>query len=121
MSAYEMMLSESQERMLMVLSPNKEEEAKAIFVKWGLDFAIVGKTTDDAALPSSCTRAMRSPTCRSRNWATKPRNMTAGWRRARSPVAARYRRCEEPDDYGQALLTCSARPTMPPPLGLGAV
>ncbi|MEL6946746.1 MAG: phosphoribosylformylglycinamidine synthase subunit PurL [Pseudomonadota bacterium] len=47
MSAYEMMLSESQERMLMVLRPEKEEEAKAIFVKWGLDFAIVGETTDD--------------------------------------------------------------------------
>jgi phosphoribosylformylglycinamidine synthase II len=47
MSAYEMMLSESQERMLMVLEPEKEAEAKAIFVKWGLDFAIVGKTTDD--------------------------------------------------------------------------
>jgi phosphoribosylformylglycinamidine synthase II len=47
MSAYEMMLSESQERMLMVLEPSKEEVAKAIFVKWGLDFAIVGKTTDD--------------------------------------------------------------------------
>lgn len=47
MSAYEMMLSESQERMLMVLRPEKEEEAEAIFTKWGLDFAIVGKTTDD--------------------------------------------------------------------------
>src|SRR6188768_1323035 len=47
MSAYEMMLSESQERMLMVLRPEKEDEAKAIFTKWGLDFAIVGKTTDD--------------------------------------------------------------------------
>jgi phosphoribosylformylglycinamidine synthase II len=47
MTAYEMMLSESQERMLMVLEPSKEEVAKAIFVKWGLDFAIVGKTTDD--------------------------------------------------------------------------
>ncbi|SSC73297.1 unnamed protein product [Ciceribacter sp. T2.26MG-112.2] len=47
MSAYEMMLSESQERMLMVLEPSKEEVAKAIFVKWGLDFAIVGHTTDD--------------------------------------------------------------------------
>ena len=35
------------ERMLMVLEPSKEEVAKAIFVKWGLDFAIVGKTTDD--------------------------------------------------------------------------
>ena len=46
MSAYEMMLSESQERMLMVLTPSREEEAEAIFRKWGLDFAIIGKTTD---------------------------------------------------------------------------
>ncbi|HVX91930.1 MAG TPA: phosphoribosylformylglycinamidine synthase subunit PurL [Xanthobacteraceae bacterium] len=44
MSAYEMMLSESQERMLMVLRPEKEKEAEAIFRKWGLDFAIVGET-----------------------------------------------------------------------------
>ena len=47
MSAYEMMLSESQERMLMVLRPEKEEEAEGIFRKWGLDFAVVGRTTDD--------------------------------------------------------------------------
>jgi phosphoribosylformylglycinamidine synthase len=46
MTAYEMMLSESQERMLMVLKPELEEQAEAIFKKWGLDFAIVGKTTD---------------------------------------------------------------------------
>jgi phosphoribosylformylglycinamidine synthase len=45
MSAYEMMLSESQERMLMVLKPEKEKEAEAVFRKWGLDFAIVGETT----------------------------------------------------------------------------
>jgi len=45
MSAYEMMLSESQERMLMVLKPEKEQEAEAIFQKWGLDFAVVGETT----------------------------------------------------------------------------
>jgi phosphoribosylformylglycinamidine synthase len=45
MSAYEMMLSESQERMLMVLKPDKEKEAEAIFRKWGLDFAVVGTTT----------------------------------------------------------------------------
>lgn len=45
MSAYEMMLSESQERMLMVLKPEKEQEAEAIFKKWGLDFAVVGYTT----------------------------------------------------------------------------
>ncbi len=44
MTAYEMMLSESQERMLMVLNPELEAEAKAIFEKWDLDFAIVGET-----------------------------------------------------------------------------
>jgi phosphoribosylformylglycinamidine synthase subunit PurL len=46
MSAYEMMLSESQERMLMVIQPGKEAKAEAIFKKWGLDFAVVGRTTD---------------------------------------------------------------------------
>ena len=46
MTAYEMMLSESQERMLMVLDPDREEEAEAIFRKWGLAFAVIGKTTD---------------------------------------------------------------------------
>jgi phosphoribosylformylglycinamidine synthase subunit PurL len=46
MTAYEMMLSESQERMLMVLRPELEKQAEAIFHKWGLDFAIVGVTTD---------------------------------------------------------------------------
>jgi len=46
MTAYEMMLSESQERMLMVLKPELEAQAEGIFRKWGLDFAIVGKTTD---------------------------------------------------------------------------
>ena len=44
MTAYEMMLSESQERMLMVLQPALEAEAKAVFDKWDLDFAIVGET-----------------------------------------------------------------------------
>ena len=44
MTAYEMMLSESQERMLMVLRPELEAEAKAVFDKWDLDFAVVGET-----------------------------------------------------------------------------
>jgi phosphoribosylformylglycinamidine synthase len=44
MTAYEMMLSESQERMLMVLRPEKEAVARAVFDKWDLDFAIVGET-----------------------------------------------------------------------------
>jgi phosphoribosylformylglycinamidine synthase len=46
MTAYEMMLSESQERMLMILKPGREAEAEAIFTKWGLDFAVIGRTTD---------------------------------------------------------------------------
>ncbi len=46
MTPYEIMLSESQERMLMVLEPGKEDMARAIFEKWGVDFAIVGRLTD---------------------------------------------------------------------------
>jgi len=46
MTAYEMMLSESQERMLAVLKPGREAEAEAIFKKWELDFAVIGVTTD---------------------------------------------------------------------------
>ena len=45
MTPYEIMLSESQERMLIVLESGKEEEAKKIFDKWNLDFAVIGKTT----------------------------------------------------------------------------
>jgi len=46
MTPYEMMLSESQERMLMVLKPGREGEAEAIFRKWQLDFAVIGTVTD---------------------------------------------------------------------------
>jgi len=46
MTAYEMLLSESQERMLAVLKPGREAEAERIFRKWELDFAVIGRTTD---------------------------------------------------------------------------
>jgi len=46
MTPYEIMLSESQERMLIILENGKEKEAKKIFDKWNLDFAIIGKTTN---------------------------------------------------------------------------
>jgi len=46
MSPYEIMLSESQERMLIILENGKENHAKKIFEKWNLDFAIIGKTTN---------------------------------------------------------------------------
>ncbi|MET3291749.1 UNVERIFIED_CONTAM: phosphoribosylformylglycinamidine synthase II [Brevibacillus sp. OAP136] len=50
MSAYEMMLSESQERMLVVVEKGREEEVKAIFDKWGLHSAVVGRVTEDGRL-----------------------------------------------------------------------
>ncbi|WP_417318933.1 phosphoribosylformylglycinamidine synthase subunit PurL [Emcibacter sp.] len=50
MTPYEMMLSESQERMLMVLKPGREGEAEKIFRKWDLDFAVIGKITDTGNL-----------------------------------------------------------------------
>jgi phosphoribosylformylglycinamidine synthase subunit PurL len=46
MSAYEMMLSESQERMLLVIKPERSDLARAIIEKWDLDYAIIGKITD---------------------------------------------------------------------------
>ena len=49
MTAYEMMLSESQERMLMVLKPGREDFAAAIFRKWELDFAVIGEVTEPLA------------------------------------------------------------------------
>jgi phosphoribosylformylglycinamidine synthase len=50
MTPYEMMLSESQERMLMVLKPGREAEAEGIFRKWELDFAVIGRVTDTGHL-----------------------------------------------------------------------
>jgi phosphoribosylformylglycinamidine synthase len=50
MTPYEMMLSESQERMLMVLKPGRESEAEAIFRKWELDFAVIGRVTGTGRL-----------------------------------------------------------------------
>ena len=50
MTPYELMLSESQERMLMVLKPAAEDRARAIFEKWELDFAVIGRVTDTGRL-----------------------------------------------------------------------
>jgi phosphoribosylformylglycinamidine synthase len=50
MTAYEFMLSESQERMLMVLRPDREDTARAIFEKWELDFAVIGHLTDSGRI-----------------------------------------------------------------------
>jgi len=50
MTPYEIMLSESQERMLMILRPGSEAEARRIFEKWELDFAVIGRVTDTGRL-----------------------------------------------------------------------
>ena len=50
MTPYEMMLSESQERMLIILEKGKEKNAKKIFDKWDLDFVVIGKTTNSGNL-----------------------------------------------------------------------
>src|SRR5471030_733886 len=50
MSAYEMMLSESQERMLAILKPGREPDAYRVFSKWGLDAAVIGRTTETGRL-----------------------------------------------------------------------
>jgi phosphoribosylformylglycinamidine synthase II len=50
MSAYEIMLSESQERMLMILRPDSEADARRIFEKWELDFAVIGRVTETGRL-----------------------------------------------------------------------
>jgi phosphoribosylformylglycinamidine synthase len=50
MTAYEMMLSESQERMLMILKPGSEKIAERVFRKWELDFSVIGYTTDTGRL-----------------------------------------------------------------------
>jgi len=50
MTAYEFMLSESQERMLMVLRPDREQLARDIFAKWDLDFAVIGKLTNSGRI-----------------------------------------------------------------------
>ncbi len=50
MTPYELMLSESQERMLMVLKPEREADARAVFEKWELDFAIIGEITGSGRL-----------------------------------------------------------------------
>ena len=50
MSAYEMMLSESQERMLAILKPGREDDARRVFTKWGLDAAVIGQTTETGRL-----------------------------------------------------------------------
>jgi phosphoribosylformylglycinamidine synthase subunit PurL len=98
MTAYEMMLSESQERMLMILQPGSEALAKGIIQKWGLDFAVIGETTDtgrmvirhrgvvEADMPVA--KLANSAPVYDRPWVATPKQPKATWAEieaARSP------------------------------------
>src|ERR1700759_857700 len=104
MSAYEMMLSESQERMLVVLRPEKEEEAKAIFVKWGLDFAIVGKTTDDLRF-RGIHQGEEFANLPIKDLGDQAPEYDRPWRESDKRAALPANLVAAPKDYGQALLT----------------
>jgi phosphoribosylformylglycinamidine synthase len=112
MTAYEMLLSESQERMLMILKPGREAEAKAIFDKWGLDFAVIGRVTDTkrmvvmhkgevmADLPVSALADEEAPRY-TRPWVPTPKKPEL--------YAAD---CPPPDDYNATLLAMLGSPDM---------
>ena len=104
MSAYEMMLSESQERMLMVLRPEKEAEAEAIFHKWGLDFAIVGKTTDDLRfrIVHQGDEVANLPI---KELGDEAPEYDRPWRETGLYSQLSADQIDEPDDYGTALLS----------------
>ncbi len=109
MSAYEMMLSESQERMLMVLEPSKKDEAEAIFVKWGLDFAVVGKTTDDLRF-RVLHQGEEVANLPIKDLGDQAPEYDRPWREPGrfSPLPATE--VAEPEDYAEALLTLVGSP-----------
>ncbi|MCP8893565.1 phosphoribosylformylglycinamidine synthase subunit PurL [Shinella daejeonensis] len=109
MTAYEMMLSESQERMLMVLKPEKEEEAKAIFVKWGLDFAIVGKTTDDLRF-RVLHEGEEVANLPIKELGDEAPEYDRPWREPSRPAPLPASLVAEPEDYGLALLQLVGSP-----------
>ncbi len=111
MVPYEMMLSESQERMLMILKPERQAFARGIFEKWGLDFAVIGHITDTGRLVLKFQGQIAADMplgplgddapVYERPWVPtpKPAELAAG------DVPA-------PDDYAQALLTLIGCPDL---------
>jgi phosphoribosylformylglycinamidine synthase len=111
MTAYEMMLSESQERMLMVLRPEKEAEAEAIFRKWGLDFAVVGETTDDLRfrIIHGGEEVANLPI---KELGDEAPEYDRPWTPPRRPPLLRAEDVPAPNDLGEALLKIIGSPDM---------
>jgi phosphoribosylformylglycinamidine synthase len=111
MSAYEIMLSESQERMLMVLKPGREEQARAIFTKWELDAEVIGVTTDTGRLVLSqfgevvCDLPVAP-------LADDAPNYDRPWVAPKPRPAFDITRYPEPEDYGEVLLKLMSSPDM---------
>ncbi len=109
MSAYDIMLSESQERMLMILKPGREAEAEAIFRKWELDVAVIGETTEDTRFvllhhgETVCDIPV-SPL------ADDAPNYNRPYVRPKPPADLDPSTIPAPQDYGAALLTLMASP-----------
>ena len=111
MTAYEMMLSESQERMLMVLKPEKRQLAEQIFAKWELDFAIVGETTDDLRF-SVHHLGEEVANLPIKELGDEAPEYDRPWAKPRPPAPLDPTSVPEPEDYGQALLTMLGCPDM---------
>jgi phosphoribosylformylglycinamidine synthase II len=103
MSAYEIMLSESQERMLMVLKPGREDQARAIFEKWGVEFAVVGQLTDTGrfTLKSDGVVIGDIPV---RPLVDDAPSYERPWTEASAPAALDPASAPAPNDYADAVL-----------------
>ncbi|KAA0970751.1 phosphoribosylformylglycinamidine synthase subunit PurL [Aureimonas fodinaquatilis] len=109
MTPYEMMLSESQERMLMVLEPSRQAEAEAIFRKWGLDFAVVGHTTDDLRF-RILFDGVEVANLPIKELGDEAPEYDRPWMEPRPAAAVHAVDVSEPKDYGQALLSVIGSP-----------
>ncbi len=111
MTAYEMMLSESQERMLMVLKPGTEEKAKAIFDKWALDFAVVGITTDTGRLVVSHNGKVEAD-LPVKTLADSAPEYQRPWEETPAPSVISADEVAGPESLSQSLLTMMASPAL---------
>jgi phosphoribosylformylglycinamidine synthase len=111
MTPYEMMLSESQERMLMVLQPDKQDLARQIFEKWDLDFAVVGRLTDTGRMVIKMDGEVVGdlpidPLAEASPEYDRP------WTKAAPAAEVDAAAVPAPEDNGQALLSLLAAPDM---------